>query len=93
MNRWFVIVSLCVCVASGLTMAAGTAGGGWKIIKTLGMKLAHLKPVHGFAAALSPLVVPGAALGKESEKKNATAEEAAMAEVDPDSLITLSTPV
>jgi PiT family inorganic phosphate transporter len=43
-------VPLWVIVLCGLTMAAGTAGGGWRIIKTLGMKLAHLKPVHGFAA-------------------------------------------
>ncbi|MBI5189512.1 MAG: inorganic phosphate transporter [Nitrospirae bacterium] len=43
-------VPLWVILLCALTMAAGTAGGGWKIIKTLGMKLAHLKPVHGFAA-------------------------------------------
>lgn len=33
-----------------LTMAAGTAAGGWKIIKTLGHKMVKLQPVHGFAA-------------------------------------------
>lgn len=33
-----------------LTMAAGTAAGGWKIIKTLGHKMVKLHPVHGFAA-------------------------------------------
>jgi PiT family inorganic phosphate transporter len=31
-------------------MAAGTAGGGWRIIKTLGHKIVRLHPVHGFAA-------------------------------------------
>ena len=31
-------------------MAAGTAAGGWRIIKTLGHKMVKLHPVHGFAA-------------------------------------------
>ena len=40
-----------------LTMAAGTAVGGWRIIKTLGHKLARLQPVHGFAAEASSALV------------------------------------
>jgi inorganic phosphate transporter, PiT family len=36
---------LCAC-----TMAAGTAAGGRRIIKTLGRKIARLQPVNGFAA-------------------------------------------
>ena len=31
-------------------MALGTALGGWRIIKTLGVKLVNLKPINGFAA-------------------------------------------
>ena len=31
-------------------MAAGTAAGGWRIIRTLGHKMVKLHPVHGFAA-------------------------------------------
>ncbi len=31
-------------------MALGTALGGWRIVKTMGMKLTQLKPVHGFCA-------------------------------------------
>ena len=31
-------------------MAVGTAMGGWRIVKTMGMKLTKLKPVHGFCA-------------------------------------------
>jgi PiT family inorganic phosphate transporter len=31
-------------------MASGTAAGGWRIIKTLGVKLASMRPVNGFAA-------------------------------------------
>jgi len=33
-----------------LTMAAGTAAGGWRIIRTMGHKMVRLQPVHGFAA-------------------------------------------
>ncbi len=36
--------------ACALTIAAGTAGGGWRIIKTMGHKMVKLQPVHGFAA-------------------------------------------
>jgi PiT family inorganic phosphate transporter len=31
-------------------IALGTAWGGWRVMKTLGSRLANLKPVHGFAA-------------------------------------------
>jgi PiT family inorganic phosphate transporter len=37
-------------VLCALTMCAGTAAGGWRIIKTLGHKMVRLQPVHGFAA-------------------------------------------
>jgi PiT family inorganic phosphate transporter len=37
-------------IICSLTMAAGTAAGGWRIIKTLGHKMVKLQPVHGFAA-------------------------------------------
>ncbi len=37
-------------IAAGLTMALGTAVGGRQVIKTLGMRIAHLRPYHGFAA-------------------------------------------
>jgi PiT family inorganic phosphate transporter len=33
-----------------LTMAAGTAAGGWRIIRTMGHHMVKLQPVHGFAA-------------------------------------------
>jgi PiT family inorganic phosphate transporter len=39
-----------IIVLCGLTMCAGTAAGGWRIIKTLGHKMVRLQPVHGFAA-------------------------------------------
>ncbi len=37
-------------ILCALTMCAGTAAGGWRIIKTLGQKMVKLHPVHGFAA-------------------------------------------
>ncbi|MEO7065420.1 MAG: inorganic phosphate transporter, partial [Rhodanobacter sp.] len=46
-----------VKVVSALTMAAGTAGGGWRIIKTLGHKMVKLHPIHGFAAETSAAAV------------------------------------
>ena len=31
-------------------MAMGTAVGGWRIVRTMGLRLTKLEPVHGFAA-------------------------------------------
>ena len=39
-----------VIVACAVAMAAGTAAGGVRIIKTMGSKIIDLKPIHGFAA-------------------------------------------
>ncbi|MGA0134751.1 MAG: inorganic phosphate transporter, partial [Opitutales bacterium] len=39
-----------VIVLCAVTMALGTAAGGWKIIRTMGHKMVKLQPVHGFAA-------------------------------------------
>jgi len=38
---------------SALAISAGTAFGGWRVIKTMGFKVTNLQPVHGFAANLS----------------------------------------
>lgn len=43
-------VPLWVKILAALTMALGTAAGGWRIIQTLGMRMIRLQPVHGFAA-------------------------------------------
>ena len=37
-----------VMVACATAMALGTAGGGWRIIKTVGSDFVKLQPVHGF---------------------------------------------
>ncbi|MDQ2972557.1 MAG: inorganic phosphate transporter [Pseudomonadota bacterium] len=46
-----------VKVVCALVMAAGTAGGGWRIIKTLGHKMTKLHPINGFAAETSSAAV------------------------------------
>jgi len=50
-------VPLWVKVVCALTMAAGTAAGGWRIIRTLGHKIVRLQPIHGFAAETSAAAV------------------------------------
>jgi PiT family inorganic phosphate transporter len=48
-------------LACALTMAAGTAAGGWRIIRTMGHKMVKLQPVHGFAAeTTAALIIHGA---------------------------------
>lgn len=44
------VIAIWIKVVCALTMCAGTAAGGWRIIKTLGHKMVKLHPVHGFAA-------------------------------------------
>ena len=52
--KW--VIGLCA-----VTMAAGTAAGGWRIIRTLGHRMEKLQPVHGFAAeTTAALIIQGA---------------------------------
>jgi PiT family inorganic phosphate transporter len=44
------VVPLWIIFLAATTMAVSTALGGWRIIRTLGMRLTHLEPVNGFAA-------------------------------------------
>jgi PiT family inorganic phosphate transporter len=44
--RW--VIFLCAA-----TMALGTLTGGWRIIKTMGMKITKLEPFQGFAAEMA----------------------------------------
>src|SRR5690606_25262236 len=46
-----------IVLTCALVMAAGTASGGWRIIKTLGHKMVKLHPIHGFAAETSSATV------------------------------------
>ena len=43
-------VPLWVIIAAATAMAAGTAAGGWRVIRTMGQKIVRLEPVHGFVA-------------------------------------------
>jgi len=43
-------IAVWIKIICALTMAAGTAAGGWRIIRTLGHKMVRLQPIHGFAA-------------------------------------------
>jgi PiT family inorganic phosphate transporter len=52
-------------VACALTMAAGTAAGGWRIVKTLGHKIVKLHPINGVAAdtTSSAVIITASMLG------------------------------
>jgi PiT family inorganic phosphate transporter len=43
-------VPLWVILLCAITMGTGTAIGGWRIVKTMGLRMTKLDPVHGFAA-------------------------------------------
>jgi inorganic phosphate transporter, PiT family len=49
-HRW-------VMITCAVVMAAGTAGGGWRIIRTMGHKMVKLQPVHGFAAETTAAII------------------------------------
>ena len=55
-NRQFEI-AVWIKVLCALVMAAGTAVGGWRIIKTLGHKMVKLHPINGFAAETASATV------------------------------------
>ena len=50
-------IALWIKVTCALVMAAGTAVGGWRIIRTLGHKMVKLHPINGFAAEASSATV------------------------------------
>jgi inorganic phosphate transporter, PiT family len=50
-----------VIITCALTMAAGTAAGGYRIIRTMGHKMVKLQPVHGFAAETTAALIIHAA--------------------------------
>jgi PiT family inorganic phosphate transporter len=43
-------VPIWVIIVSATALSAGTAVGGWRIMHTMGQRVAKLEPVHGFAA-------------------------------------------
>ncbi|MEI6168855.1 MAG: inorganic phosphate transporter [bacterium] len=50
-------VATWIKVTCALTMAAGTAAGGWRIIRTMGHKIVRMQPIHGFAAQTTAATV------------------------------------
>ena len=55
-------VPLWVIFVAALTMGLGTSIGGWRVIRTLGLRVTKLEPVNGFAAETSAaLIITGAA--------------------------------
>jgi inorganic phosphate transporter, PiT family len=54
-------VPVWVILTAALAMGFGTFLGGWKVIKTLGVQMLKLQPIHGFAAETSStLIILGA---------------------------------
>jgi PiT family inorganic phosphate transporter len=57
-------IPLWVILSCHAAMGLGTYAGGWRIVKTMGQKVAKLKPVHGFCAeAAGATMLIGTALG------------------------------
>jgi len=46
-----------VIIVSALAISSGTAIGGWRVIRTLGLRVTNLQPVHGFATQASAATV------------------------------------
>jgi inorganic phosphate transporter, PiT family len=44
------VVPLWIILLAASAISLGTAGGGWRIIRTMGQRVVKLDPVHGFAA-------------------------------------------
>src|ERR687885_574974 len=50
-------VPLWVIVAAATAMALGTSIGGWRIIRTMGLRVVAMRPIHGFAAETASAAV------------------------------------
>ena len=50
-------IPLWVIVVSALAISSGIAMGGWRVIRTVGMKITALQPIHGFATQASAATV------------------------------------
>jgi PiT family inorganic phosphate transporter len=46
-----------IIIISALAISSGTAIGGWRVIRTLGLRVTSLQPVHGFATQASAATV------------------------------------
>jgi PiT family inorganic phosphate transporter len=50
-------IPLWVIIVSASAISLGIAMGGWRVIKTVGMKITALQPIHGFATQASAATV------------------------------------
>jgi PiT family inorganic phosphate transporter len=50
-------VPLWVILSAALAMGLGTAIGGWRIVRTMGLKVVELRPIDGFAAETAAATV------------------------------------
>ena len=50
-------VPVWVIFVSATAISLGTATGGWRIMRTMGQRVVHLEPVHGFAAETTAATV------------------------------------
>jgi PiT family inorganic phosphate transporter len=50
-------IPIWIVVSAATVAAVGTAYGGWRIIRTIGMRITDLDPVQGFAAEISGATV------------------------------------
>ena len=50
-------------LVSAAAIGLGTAIGGWQVIRTLGMRVTRLEPVHGFAVTVAAAAVIESASG------------------------------
>ncbi|GAB4389229.1 MAG: inorganic phosphate transporter [Thermodesulfovibrionales bacterium] len=59
------VVPKWVIIMCAMAMGLGTAMGGWRVIKTLGVKMLQLQPVHGFAAetAATAIILGASSMG------------------------------
>ena len=54
-------IEVWMVVVSAVFIGIGTAFGGWRVIRTLGMRVTRLEPIHGFAANITAAAVIEAA--------------------------------
>jgi len=54
-SQWH--VPLWVILTAATAMGLGTAVGGWRVVRTMGLKIVALRPIHGFAAETTAATV------------------------------------
>jgi inorganic phosphate transporter, PiT family len=50
-------IPLWVIILSALAISSGTFVGGWRVVRTVGVKLTTLQPIHGFASDASAATI------------------------------------